>query len=200
MPDEEIRQYAQEKRFHPSILERWLSWSEADKDALLGLALAIKAGENHVRDLIDWLEEISLRDRVAIREILASQLISAVETDPRLGRADKLKRVKDQIRRLRFPRLSATEDRIRGRIRDLSLKPPINLTVPAGLEGGRLHVEFHVSNRREMELMISQLAKAAENPAMAEIFALLAGEVTPEKETFGADKSNTEADESDAAT
>ena len=80
---------------------------------LLSLALDLKISENHLRDLMDWLEEAALRDGAAIGALLARQSIDDIKTDPRLGRADKLKRIKEQVRRLRFPRLAQTEDEIR---------------------------------------------------------------------------------------
>ena len=110
MLEAQICQYAQRKGFHPRTLERWLDWDQPDRDALFRLAISLKIGENHLRDLMDWLEEIRLRDQSKIREILASKPITDVESDSRLGRADKLKRIKEEIRRLRFPRLAQTED------------------------------------------------------------------------------------------
>src|SRR6266481_2846524 len=100
MLEAQICQYAQRKGFHPRTLERWLDWDQPDRDALFRLAISLKIGENHLRDLMDWLEEIRLRDQSKIREILASKPITDVESDPRLGRADMLKRIKEEIRRL----------------------------------------------------------------------------------------------------
>src|SRR5881398_822320 len=98
MSDERIRDYAKEKGFHPQTLARWLHWEPQDRDALCGLAVGLKIGENHLRELMDWLEEIALRDRCGIHQILAQQKIAHIGSDPRLGRADKLKRIKEQIR------------------------------------------------------------------------------------------------------
>jgi hypothetical protein len=178
MSDEHIHQYAQEKGFHPLTVNRWLSWTVADKEALLALALRIRPGENHVRDLIDWLEEISLRDGLGVRDILATRPISEIETDPRLGRADKLKRIKNQLRRLRFPRLSEIEDRLEAHIRQLKLKPRIRLSVPSGLEGAKLQVELEASTQGELQILIRELAAAAQSASMNEIFALLNGDTT----------------------
>jgi hypothetical protein len=176
MLDEQIRRYAQEKGFHPVTVNRWLSWHEADKEALLDLAVATSASESHLRVLIDWLEEICLRDGIVITETLATQPIPEIKTDPRLGRSDKLKRIKNQIRRLRFPRLSEIEDLIQAGIRDLKLKAPIRLSVPAGLEGAKLHVELDASSQAELVASIRALAEAAQKSSMEKIFALLHGE------------------------
>ncbi len=176
MSEMEIRQYAKDKRFHPQTLERWLGWDQPARAILFRLAVGLKLGENHLRDLMDWLEEIALRDQSAIEEILASKPITDIESAPRLGRADKLKQVKEELRRLRFPRLVRIEDSIRARIQELKLHPEIRLTVPPGLEGGRLRVELSVSTPEELKRLIGKLAEAADTITVREIFALLAGE------------------------
>jgi hypothetical protein len=181
MAETEIRAYATTKSFHAQTLERWLSWEAADCGALERLAFALKISENHLRDLMDWLEEIALRDCVTIHSILASKTIADIETDPRLGRADRLKRIKEQIRRLRFPRLADTEDMIRAKIQGLKLHPDIRLSVPAGLEGGRVRVEFAAANRDDVKRLADKLSAATQNKLMVDIFNLLAGNL-PKRE------------------
>jgi hypothetical protein len=176
MSETQIHQYAKGKGFHPQTLKRWLAWDEPAGDALFRLAIGLKVGENHLRDLMDWLEEIALRDQSTIEEILASKPITDIESDPRLGRADKLKRVKEEFRRLRFPRLAQIESSIRVRIQELKLHPEIRLTVPPGLEGGRLRVELTASTPQELKKLAGKLAAAADSNTVREIFALLAGE------------------------
>ena len=132
-------------------------------------------GENHQRDLMDWLEEITLRDKSKVQGILSSRAIKNIESDPRLGRADKLKRIKDQVRRLRFPRLAQTEDSIRTRIQELKLHPEVKVSVPPGLEGGSLRVEFSAATHDELKKQLAKLIEAANSVLLAEVFGLLAG-------------------------
>ena len=175
MSETQIRNYAKEKGFHPQTLERWLSWNQPDRDALFTLVFNLKIGENHQRDLMDWLEEIALRDHSKIQEILTSKAIGNIESDPRLGRADKIKQIKDQVRRFRFPRLAETEDLIRARIQDLKLHPEIYMKVPPGLEGGSLRVEFCAFTQDDLKRQIARLADAADKDSVQEIFGLLSG-------------------------
>jgi|GEM_PF-448036 len=176
MSEMEIRQYAKEKGFRPQTLDRWLGWDQLARDTLFRLAVGLKVGENHLRDLMDWVEEIALRDQSTIAEILTGKPIVDIESDPRLGRADKLKRVKEELRRLRFPRLAQIEDSIRVLIQELKLHPEVRLTVPQGLEGGKLRVEFSASNPEELKKLTVKLAETADTKFIQEIFALLAGE------------------------
>jgi len=181
MTAQTIQEYALSKGFHPQIKERWLSWNANDGAALLEVALTLKAGENHLRDLMDWLEEIELRDGVAISELLQSKTIADIRTDPRLGRADRLKRIKDQIRRIRFPRLSQIEDLIQSKIRQLKLPPAVKLSAPAGLEGGDLRIEFTAASPAEFKHMAAKLGAAAESESLVEIYVLLKGTASAER-------------------
>ena len=152
-----------------------MGWETPASAALCRLALALKIGENHLRDLMDWLEEIALRDGRTIDAILADRVIVDIQTDPRLGRADMLKRIKEEVRRKRFPRLAQTEDALRARIAELKLPLEITLSAPIGLEGGRLRVEFSAASQQELKRLAAKLADAAGKEAVGEAFALLAG-------------------------
>jgi hypothetical protein len=156
-------------------LERWLGWQATDRDVLAGLAVSFKISENHLRDMMDWLEEVALRDHTPIAQVLASKVIDDLRTDPRLGRADKIKRIKEQLRRKRFPRLAQTEDEIEKRIRELKLYPEIRLSVPPGLEGGRVRIEFSAGSAAELKALVTKLSKAAASATAAEIFQHLSG-------------------------
>jgi hypothetical protein len=58
----------------------------------------------------------------------------------------------------------------------LKLHPEIRLTVPPGLEGGRLRVELSASTPEELKKLSVRLAEAADTTTVQEIFALMAGE------------------------
>src|ERR1051325_10991345 len=87
------------------LLQRLLRWNQDDRETFATLVSSLKIGQNHQRDLIDWLDEIALRDSVTIISLLRGKPVTDIESDPRLGRSDKLKRLKEHVRRLRFPRL-----------------------------------------------------------------------------------------------
>ena len=148
MTQQEVRAYAEARGFHPKTLARLMSWEPSDRAALARLVVGLKISENHLRDFMDWLEEIALRDACAVAAILAHKGIESIQTDPRLGRADKLKRIKDELRRRRFPRLAQAEDALRARIGELKLHPAIVVSAPAGLEGGRLHVVLSAASQQ----------------------------------------------------
>jgi hypothetical protein len=77
---------------------------------------------------------------------------------------------------LRFPRLAEAGDFLRLRIQELQLHPEVRMSVPAGLEGGKLHVEFDASSPDELRRLAAKVLEAAHKESLREIFALLSGE------------------------
>lgn len=181
MSERAILEFARAKGFHRQTLERWLGWAPVDRDALAELALSLKMSENHLREAMDWLEEIALRDGSAIHQFLSRHEVVSIRTHPRLGRADKLKRIKEQLRRWRLPRLAATEDAIERRIRALKLPAGLRLRVAPGLEGGCLEAEVAAATQADLRRLTCKLSEAAASSPVAEIFKLLAGEPIEEE-------------------
>jgi hypothetical protein len=108
--------------------------------------------------------------------MIADQELVSIRTDPRLGRADKLKRIKERLRRWRFPRLAAVEDAIRQNIQALKLPAEVRLSVAPGLEGGRLQAEISAADPAQLELLARKLGEAAATSSVANIFEHLRGE------------------------
>jgi hypothetical protein len=170
--DQEIRSYCRTKGFHLHTEARWLGYNESDRGALLEMMREVRPGENHFKDLLDWLDEISLRDSTPIATLLRTYL-SDIVTDPRLGRNDKLKRLKEELRRLRFPRLAGIEDEIQRRIRNLKLPSGISIAVPQGLEGGNVLVKIEATSQEDLRRLAGEALRAADSDDMKHIFRML---------------------------
>jgi hypothetical protein len=178
MVDDQIQAYSSSRGFHKKTVDRWLLLPEADQKPLLELAETLKLGENHFRDFFDWLKEIALRDGSSLGQVLKREAFTRVLSDPRLGRSDKLKCLKEEVRRLRFPRLSRIEEEIEEKIGNLKLKGQIQMNVPPGLEGGALTIQIRATSFDELRRLVMELGHTLEGDSVREIFALLSGEGT----------------------
>ncbi|HEY3303523.1 MAG TPA: hypothetical protein VGL70_08315 [Candidatus Binatia bacterium] len=176
MIDQQIQDYCRLKGFHEQTLQHWLKLSESDRQALVHLAQTLTIGENHFKDILEWLEEIALRDGASVAQILSRDALRRIASDPRRGRNDKVKRIKDELRRQRFPRLARIEEEIHRRVREMKLKPQFQLTVPAGLEGGAVTIGMKAASYDELKRLSAELARVVDQEGMKEIFALLRGE------------------------
>ena len=150
--------------------------AEADRKALLDLARGLKIGDNHMRDILDWTEEMQLRDGVTLSQAVWAKTVEPIWTDPRLGRSEKLRRIKDELRRLRFPRLVLAEREIQKRLRSLGLKSEIRVSVPPALEGGFLSIQLKSTSHEDLKRLVGELWPLVDRPEIREVFDLLNGE------------------------
>jgi len=167
-----IRRFASERRYAGVTIERWLGLDAPDGAALLTLAEELRLGENQLRELWEWAEDIGDRDGRQLAEVLALEPIVAARRQ-RVGRNDKLKLVKRALRRLRFPSLSASEDQLANLIRSLALPPNVRVHTPAFLEGDEVRIEITARTANGLRRALASLTDAASSRACDEIFGVL---------------------------
>ena len=169
--NEQIAAYAHEKRLSPQTLARWKAWNEEDQIALLTVAQELQLGENHLRDFLDWFEEITARDGGAVRELLTRAEIHQL-LQSTVSRNDKLKAVKEALRRIRYPRLSRLEEDLRVAVKALDLGNRIQVSFPPTLEGEEITVELKARNPQELTDNLRRLQRRVEDGAWQRLFAL----------------------------
>jgi len=169
---DEISAYANERGFRSATVDRWVALAADDAAALWDLVSALRLGENQARDLWEWGEEIAARDGRTLAAVFAAQpLQEALHGSG--GRNDRLKAVKAHLRRLRFPTLARTEDRLEALVGGLGLPRGVKLSLPEFLEGDEVRVEIVARDAKGLQAVATQLANAAATPACEEIFELL---------------------------
>jgi hypothetical protein len=168
-----IRAFAHERRYGAPTLERWLALDPADGLALLELAQELRLGENQLRDLWEWTEEIAQRDQRSLAQVLALEPVAAPRRSRSLGRNDKLKLTKAALRRLRFPQLVAAEERLAALVRQLDLPRNIRVTFPEFLEGDDVRIEILADSVASLKAAADRLRAAAEAPPCTAIFQVL---------------------------
>lgn len=166
-----IAAYAQAKRLSPQTLARWQAWSAEDQIALLTVAQELQLGENQLRDFLDWLEEIMTRDGGVVRDLLTRGEFQSL-LQGKLSRNDKLKAVKDALRKIRYPRLSRLEEAVRAARKALDLGSRIQVSFPPSLEGEEITVELKVRNLQELTDHLYRLQQRVEDGSLQRLFAL----------------------------
>ena len=162
-----------EHRLQPAVAQRWRALDRADAAAVLDLAEALRLGENHLRDFLEWADEIAVRDATSIAAVLGGEAVRAArERD--LGRNEAIKAVREALRRVRFPRLSALEDDLARRVRALALPPGVRVLLPPNLLDTEVRVELRGADLASFRAAVERLHAAVQRTEFAEIFALLA--------------------------
>jgi hypothetical protein len=169
---EQVAIYAQDRRLSEQTLARWQRWTEADQSTLLMLAQELQLGENHLRDFLDWLEEITLRDGGTIHDLLVRPEITR-PLNAKLGRNDKVKAVKDALHKLRYPHLSRLEERLRTAVKALDLSSRVRVSFPPVLEGDEITVELKARNVAELRESLARLQQRLDDGMWQQVFDVL---------------------------
>jgi hypothetical protein len=164
--------YAQQKRLSPHTLARWRAWPDTDQAALWDFAHELQLGENHLRDFLDWCEETVLRDGGTVAELLTRPDLRRL-LEAKLGRNDKLKAVKDALRKIRYPRLSRLEEDLRAAVKALDLGGRIQVSFPPALEGEEITVTIKARKVQELRDELELLRRRVEDGAVQRLFDLL---------------------------
>ncbi len=168
----EIQRFAADRRVRPATVARWLELPTDDAIELLALATELRLGENQLADLWTWADEVAKRDGASLAAVLTKPEIASARRR-QLGRNDRLHLVKQELRRQRFPQLTAMEDKLLELVRQLGLPPTIRVELPAGLEGDALQFQFRIGDAKALKAVAEELLRVAASPAFAEILSLL---------------------------
>ncbi|MCJ7662761.1 MAG: ParB N-terminal domain-containing protein, partial [Desulfobacterales bacterium] len=94
--------------------------------AILPLLMALRPGENRVKEIITYLQEVSLRDGVPVASLLSRGDIVEVLGDLEAPRPQRLERLRRIVKKMRVPLLRAKEERFAAYKQSLSLPPQIS--------------------------------------------------------------------------
>ena len=164
-----IATYAQRKRLSGTTLARWQAWPATDQAALFSLLQDLQCGENHLKDLLDWFEEIAVRDEQTVADILGRRELRSARATPG-SRHDKLKAVKTVLRKIRYPRLTRLEENVRQAVKSLDLSRAGQVSFPPDFEGDEVTLTLTVRNVHEFRDVLSQLQQRLDDGRFQRVF------------------------------
>lgn len=166
---ERLARLGTDRPLSPATTVRWMTLPERDGLALADLAEELRLGDNQLRALWDWAEDIAARDGTDLAAVLDEEMVRAARAAD-VSRNDRLRRVREALRRRRFPQLVATEDRLRDLLNRLALPRDVRATLPSALEGDAVRFEFEVRSAGRLRELGLALVQAAETESCEEIF------------------------------
>jgi hypothetical protein len=170
--DAEIRTLAQDRRLPAAHVDRWLEMDPASRDSMLThvRSLALRTGQ--IVSALELLEEISVRERVTIAEILSRDEIRRI-ADARGSTPARASAFIDALRQTRFPRLRKMQERLRAEIAALKLPRGISLDLPKELGSDELTVSLRARSAGELDKLVGALNRSS--AGIARIVELLGG-------------------------
>lgn len=144
-----------------------------DQRALSELLSCVHMSENILRQCLDLLREVELRDGLKARDILSSPELKGALEQRKGDRVQKGEAVRAHLLRLRMPILSHLRDRFERAKKGLSLPRKISLQTDSFFETKGVTVTFHAKNPNEFIEIAEKLKQASSKAeAIRELFSV----------------------------
>jgi len=167
--EKEIKLYVLNEEVSRTNIRRISSLSSKDRMTLLSLISPLKLGENRLREILTFLEEIAKRDGLTIREIVKRPEIQAILSHQELTPSQRADRMKNALLNLRYPRMHTMEEKFEKKRKELNLPSSVSLYHQPFFEGKGLKVEFQFETAKDYQLIISSLSSLTEKKEFKEI-------------------------------
>ena len=170
--DAEIRVLAEDRRLPAAHLERWLGFDEVSRGALLTLARKVRFRTGQLVTALDLLEEIAVRERITVAEVLSRDEIRRIADGPGSGPA-RASALVEALRKIRFPRLRAMQKRLLAEVAALKLPRGISVDLPRELGSDELTVSLRVRSADDLGRLVAALNQSS--VGLARIVEMLGG-------------------------
>jgi ParB family chromosome partitioning protein len=157
-----LQEYLVRKNLSLSASALFLYLDKEGQQAILPLLEELRPGENRVKEIISFLREVSLRDGVSIPSLLARGDIRMILSDQETQRPQRIEQLRRVLREMRFPRLTAMEDKFAEYKRSLSLPPQISFHPPPFFEGEEFRMELRFKDFRVFQELVTRLHQISE--------------------------------------
>jgi ParB family chromosome partitioning protein len=150
------------------VLRLLAEFHARDADAVLPLLLPL--GQNKQKEILDHLREIGRKKRMSARRILALPSIVDILGSTKWPDIQKSERVRRELRRIRYPRLSSWEDEFRAAVRELGWPAEIGIEPAPFFETDDMTATFRFRNSREFAARAGKLREIANRRSLEKLW------------------------------
>jgi ParB family transcriptional regulator, chromosome partitioning protein len=144
----------------------------ADAEALAGLMQDLRLGLNRQRELLDWVQQIALREGLSISDLVNQDPVAQWRIDETNDRGHKAQKIREFLRKRRYPQITANEERYAGYLKKLDLSKNIHLTPPPYFEGRSFQLRIDFQSRHDLQTAREELRKVLESCVLNDILSL----------------------------
>lgn len=157
--DRYLRDFVSEKSLPPAVVKALLRFPAGDIRPLLPLLRTF--GQNKQRQVLEDLWDIVRRDGISVRSLLRRKGFQRILASPRLSVMQKAEGIRQHLRTVRYPALSAREEAFRAALRKVRWPSGVSVQPFPFFEEDNVAVSFRSGNRRELQAVLERLRAAA---------------------------------------
>jgi ParB family chromosome partitioning protein len=140
-----------------------------DGRVLLEIFHALSLGRNKQKELLTHIQEIAIRDDIAIDRLLASKDIQDILADHETDRTQKTKSLRDFLRKRRYPHLYFAEKEFFDSLNKIKLGNRISLRPADYFEGDSFSLHLSFKDLNELKSHIKILDQITQNPLLIDL-------------------------------
>jgi len=138
-----------------------LEMSPDERKFIFHFCQRLKLGKNNQKKFFRLLHDIARINETSFTQILKQPAIEKIMADEQLTLPVKGSRIKEILKKMRYPKLSEVEARFNNLKNELKLPPTINLKPSPFFEGDKYYVEFSFRNKDEFNRALTILNEIA---------------------------------------
>lgn len=164
----ELKEVIDKKNIPFSVLQILSEFKLQARRLVLPLLTAL--GQNKQKEILEDLQEVSLREQIAAEEILKTPEILEIQNSEKLSPLQKADKVRSLLRKRRYPSFSSWKESFDSSLRKMRWPKEIALKHSPFFEDENISVSFSFKNKKEFEESILKLKEMASKKEFNEIF------------------------------
>jgi len=136
------------------------------REVLAKLLLTLRMSLGKQREILTMVEEISRRDGLTIPKVLHTPAITSLLADGDTEPNVKTRRLRELLKRRRYPAIQRSEERSSTLIKALELEDRMKLVPPPHLEGEEFSLMLRFRNTSELRRLHHTLGRVIERPEL----------------------------------
>ena len=164
----ELKEFIHEKNLPFSLARLFIEFSSLERKRLLPLVSHFS--QSKMIEFLEYLKEISRRDELPVRKILASKEIKNIIGSRRLSSLQKADMIRLVLRKKRYPHLSSWEEFFGSLRKKMRWPKEIAINPSPFFEEKRLSVTFNFKNKQEFEACLFRLEELSSRRGFSEFF------------------------------
>lgn len=169
----ELQRYVVDRSIPIRVGSRMAAWPEEDQRTLQDLLEKVQITGNTLNEILDLLEELSLREGTAVSTLFLRAEVREVLAESGWTPTQKREKLKQRLRTMRYPLLSTRTEKISELLRRGGAHPGLFLDPPAYLEGNALRVSFSFESMKELQQKAEGLLALASREEIEEVLRLI---------------------------
>ncbi|MBN2008622.1 ParB N-terminal domain-containing protein [candidate division KSB1 bacterium] len=137
-----------------------------DRQSLFHLFVTLKLGKNRQKEFMRLLTDIAKSTERSLRDVVDQPALMAVVNDEKITSTQKVERVRDLLRKMRYPRLAEAELYFEEVKKELKLPPRIVLKHSPFFESDIYSLELLFRDPHEFQKMVTKVNDISRTGAM----------------------------------